>query len=160
MICMGLLPRAEGCRQFQSTWWLKRCLGQVPSGLLPALEVDGQLWTESADIMSLLEVRLACTMTPPRKGIPAGTGHYQPIAFVYCSEADMRLQSCASLCHVNRSESQRLGDRLARCCQCGAVQHIMPQCNLSTICFVAFRACSCTDTDTLPAFLLYTSKVS
>ena len=37
-----------------------RCLRQVPSGLLPALEVDGQLWTESADIMSLLEVRLPC----------------------------------------------------------------------------------------------------
>ncbi|KAK9819179.1 hypothetical protein WJX81_001160 [Elliptochloris bilobata] len=30
---------------------------KVPSGLLPALEVDGQLWTESAEIMSLLEER-------------------------------------------------------------------------------------------------------
>ena len=29
----------------------------MPSGLLPALEVDGRLWTESAEIMSLLEVR-------------------------------------------------------------------------------------------------------
>ena len=52
----------------------------MPSGLLPALEVDGQLWTESADIMSLLEVRL------PR----------------------MPLQECANLCHQVRRDPQRL----------------------------------------------------
>ncbi len=32
---------------------------QVPSGLLPALEIDGMLVTESAEIMSLLEARAA-----------------------------------------------------------------------------------------------------
>ena len=52
----------------------------MPSGLLPALEVDGQLWTESADIMSLLEVRLPC----------------------------MPLQECANLDHQVRREPQRL----------------------------------------------------
>ena len=48
---------------------LKQCLAQVPSGLLPALEVDGQLWTESADIMSLLEVRMACVSLQSRASL-------------------------------------------------------------------------------------------
>ena len=59
---------APACRRVQPSHGmgrLKRCMGQVPSGLLPALEVDGQLWTESADIMSLLEVGPACV--PPAK---------------------------------------------------------------------------------------------
>lgn len=84
MVCGGLLLHAEGCLHPRA-WGGRalnpeRCLGQVPSGLLPALEVDGQLWTESADIMSLLEVRLAC----------------------------MPLQDRASLCHQVRREPERL----------------------------------------------------
>lgn len=87
VICVGVLLRAKvscGLRESAAACkgkliscgmgWLKRCLVQVPSGLLPALEVDGQLWTESADIMSLLEVRLACVPLQDRASLSTGSG--------------------------------------------------------------------------------------
>lgn len=41
---------------------------QVPSGLLPALELDGQLYTESDLIMRVLEERFPEKAMMPQKG--------------------------------------------------------------------------------------------
>ena len=43
---------------------------QVPSGLLPALELDGQLYTESDLIMRVLEERFPERPMLPSKGSP------------------------------------------------------------------------------------------
>ena len=44
------------------------CTLQVPSGLLPALELDGQLYTESDLIMRVLEERFPEKPMLPAKG--------------------------------------------------------------------------------------------
>jgi glutathione S-transferase len=41
-------------------------LRKVPSGLLPALDLDGELYTESLDIMQLLETTFPTIETVPR----------------------------------------------------------------------------------------------
>ena len=45
-------------------------LQQVPSGLLPAMELDGQLYTESDLIMQVLEERFPDKPMMPAKGDP------------------------------------------------------------------------------------------
>ena len=44
---------------------------QVPSGLLPAMELDGELYTESDLIMQVLEERFPEKPMLPTKGSPA-----------------------------------------------------------------------------------------
>lgn len=44
---------------------------QVPSGLLPAMELDGQLYTESDLIMQILEEKFPEKPMMPAKGSPS-----------------------------------------------------------------------------------------
>ena len=46
---------------------------QVPSGLLPAMELDGEMIIESADVMAALEYAFPDRPLMPAKGSPAHT---------------------------------------------------------------------------------------